>query len=145
MEELTRDKTKQESLFYNSVCGIKHVLFSLMKEQNFLPLQFHVNAASSISITGSLMISSFDFPFQIFTKLTTLALIMKNGSAINQTYSTTQTSLKSDIILFNEYLSTWKCLALFLFFPKTSSPTMSVISRHTPTFPRLWFHLLPFC
>lgn len=131
--------------FYNSVCGIKHVLFLLMKEQNFLPLQFHVNAASSISITGSLMISSFDFPVQIFAKLTTLALIMKNGSAINQTYSTTQTSLKSDIILFNEYLSTWKCLDLFSLFPETSNPKMSIINRHTPVFLTLWFHLLPLC
>lgn len=131
--------------FYNSVCGIKHVLFLLIKEQNFLPLQFHVNAASSISITGSLMISSFDFPVQIFAKLTTLALIMKNGSAINQTYSTTQTSLKSDIILFNEYLSTWKCLDLFSLFPETSNPKMSIINRHTPVFLTLWFHLLPLC
>lgn len=131
--------------FYNSVCGIKHILFLLMKEQNFLPLQFHVNAASSISITGSLMISSFDFPVQIFAKLTTLALIMKNGSAINQTYSTTQTSLKSDIILFNEYLSTWKCLDLFSLFPETSNPKMSIINRHTPVFLTLWFHLLPLC
>lgn len=131
--------------FYNSVCGIKHILFLLMKEQNFLPLQFHVNAASSISITGSLMISSFDFPVQIFAKLTTLALIMKNGSAINQTYSTTQTSLKSDIILFSEYLSTWKCLDLFSLFPETSNPKMSIINRHTPVFLTLWFHLLPLC
>lgn len=37
-----------------------------MKENSFLPLQLHVNAASSISITGSMMISSFDVPIQSF-------------------------------------------------------------------------------
>lgn len=61
-------KTKQNpgKLLYNSVCGIKHVLVLLMIKCSFLPLQFHVNAASSISITGSLMISSFVFPIQSF-------------------------------------------------------------------------------